>query len=206
MRYALIAISTIGYFSKYLQEVINMNQEILNYIFDQQFTPIAQNSQNEENHISANEQKVQESMFNYIYTNLKFVKKRLYFLFLKTLIIFMYLFITIETFITNRKSGSNLQSIVEVLLLIIGPYAISLFLKVSKENFLTEENKREIKCEYDIFKTRHSHEQVENPSQSTQETENGCCSTCCSNNCKFCDEDFERLFTNPTNDNYEMIV
>lgn len=206
MRYALIAISTIGYFSKYLQEVINMNQEILNYIFDQQFTPIAQNSQNEENHISANEQKVQESMFNYIYTNLKFVKKRLYFLFLKTLIIFMYLFITIETFITNRKSGSNLQSIVEVLLLIIGPYAISLFLKVSKENFLTEENKREIKCEYDRFKTRHSHEQVENPSQSTQETENGCCSTCCSNNCKFCDEDFERLFTNPTNDNYEMIV
>lgn len=205
MRYALIAVSTIGYFSKYLQEVINMNQEILNYIFDQQITPIARNSQNEENHISANEQKVTEIMFNYIYANLKFVKKRFYFLFLKTLIIFIYLFITIETFITNKKSGSNLQSMVEVLLLIIGPYAISLFLKVSKENFLTDENKREIRCAYDEFKKSHSHEQEENLSQSTQDTENGSC--CCSYNCKFCDEDFESLFTIPTNTNYyERIV
>lgn len=94
---------------------------------------------------------------------------------------------------------------VEVLLLIIGPYAISLFLKVSKENFLTDENKREIRCAYDEFKKSHSREQEENLSQSTQDTENGSC--CCSYNCKFCDEDFESLFTIPTNTNYyERIV
>lgn len=168
-----------------------MNEEILNNIFELQNQRIFQNEE-----ISEQIEKVQENKFNYIYGRLNFVKKRLYFLFLKTVIIFMYLFIAIETFITNRKSftGSTLPYIVETLLLIIGPYAISLFLKVSKENFLTDENKREIKSAYDRFKTIHSHEQVENPSQSTQETEDGCCSICCSNNCKFCDEDFESFF------------
>lgn len=64
-------------------------------------------------------------------------------------IIFMYLFITIETLITYPKSlDGSFQNIVGFLLLIIGPYAISLFFKANQENFLTNENKFEIKKAY----------------------------------------------------------
>lgn len=60
-------------------------------------------------------------------------------------IVFMYIFITIETLITYPKSlDGSFQDIVGFLLLIIGPYAISLFFKANQENFLSDENKREI--------------------------------------------------------------
>lgn len=45
---------------------------------------------------------------------------------------------------------------VEVFLLIIGLYVILLFLKVFKENFFIDENKREIRCVYDEFKKSYS--------------------------------------------------
>lgn len=71
------------------------------------------------------------------------------------IVIFMYLFITIETFITNQSSltGSGFKDILEFLLIIIGPYAITLVLK-SKDNFLTEENRTEIKKAHKNFKTQ----------------------------------------------------
>lgn len=76
-----------------------------------------------------------------------FVKKKFYFLFLKMVVVFMYLFITIETFITYKKSlnTSNLQTILEFLLIVFGPYAVSFFLKANNKDFLNEENKSEIK-------------------------------------------------------------
>lgn len=209
MRYAVIGITTIVYFSNYLQEVINMNKEILNNIFELQTQRIFQSEESSEQI-----DKVQENQFNYIYARLKFVKKRLYFLFLKTVIIFMYLFIAIETFITNRKSftGATVPYIVETLLLIIGPYAISLFLRVYKENFLTDENKIEIQSAYDSYielQLSDIHdEHVQNP-PSLQEEEDCCCFNSCSEYSKFCDEDYVDVISLsvPTerNDVYEMV-
>ena len=100
----------------------------------------------EENDKQTDKPKIDESLFTYIYENLDFVRKKIYFLCLKTLVIFMYLFITVETFIRNKNSldGSSVKSIIEFLLLIIGPYAISFFLKTNKGDFLSDENKKEI--------------------------------------------------------------
>lgn len=50
----------------------------------------------------------------------------------------MYLFITIESFITNQKSLTviSFQDILKFLLIIIGPYTILFFLKQIKTIFL----------------------------------------------------------------------
>lgn len=88
---------------------------------------------------------IKEEKFNHIYWELKFVKRTLYFLVLKMFIVFMYLFIFLETLITYPKSlDGSFQDIVGFLLLLIGQYAIFLFFKANQENFLSDENKREI--------------------------------------------------------------
>lgn len=63
------------------------------------------------------------------------------------IVVLLYLIITTETFITNKTAltGPNFQQILEFNLIIIGPYAISFFLKATKDDFLIEENKRDIK-------------------------------------------------------------
>lgn len=123
-----------------------MNADILNYLFTCSCEGETQNS-------NGSSQVIDEELFDYVYKRLMFVRKKLYFMFLKMIVVFMYLFITIETFITNKSSltGSSFKDMLEFLLIIIGPYAISLFLKVNKEDFLTEENKTEIKNEYTYF-------------------------------------------------------
>lgn len=65
----------------------------------------------------------------------------------------MYLFITIETLIDNQSSltGSDFKDILELVLVIIGPYAVSLFLKANKEEFLSDKNKLEIEGLYDLY-------------------------------------------------------
>lgn len=116
-----------------------MNQEILDYMLEV-------NAGIGQNKFPICFGRIEEKKFTQIYSELKFVKRTLYFLFLKMFIIFMYLFITIETLITYPKSlDGSFQNIVGFLLLIIGPYAISLFFKANQENFLTNENKFEIK-------------------------------------------------------------
>lgn len=58
----------------------------------------------------------------------------------------MYLFITIESFITNQKSLTviSFQDILKFLLIIIGPYTILFFFKANKDDFLTIKNKRNL--------------------------------------------------------------
>lgn len=146
LRYTTLIVTTITYFAKYFHEIVNMNADILNYLFTCSCEGETQNS-------NGSNQVIDEELFDYVYKRLMFVRKKLYFMFLKMIVVFMYLFITIETFITNKSSltGSSFKDILEFLLIIIGPYAISLFLKVNKEDFLTEENKTEIKNEYTYF-------------------------------------------------------
>lgn len=146
LRYTMLIVTTITYFVKYIHEIVNMNADILNHLFTCGCEGETQNS-------NGSTQFIDEELFDYVYKRLMFVRKKLYFMFLKMIVVFMYLFITIETFITNKSSltGSSFKDILEFLLIIIGPYAISLFLKVNKEDFLTEENKTEIKNEYTYF-------------------------------------------------------
>lgn len=146
LRYTTLIVTTITYFAKYFHEIVNMNADILNYLFTCSCEGETQNS-------NGSSQVIDEELFDYVYKRLMFVRKKLYFMFLKMIVVFMYLFITIETFITNKSSltGSSFKDMLEFLLIIIGPYAISLFLKVNKEDFLTEENKTEIKNEYTYF-------------------------------------------------------
>lgn len=157
LRYTLLIFTTIAYFVKYIHQLINMNAEILNYIFKLKEEEISSELNNTENadSLAYNVENVNEEMFDAIYDELTFVRKRFYFLYLKVVIVFMYLFITIETFITNTKAltGPNFQQILQFFLIIIGPYAISLFLKANKDDFLTEENKRDIKAAFIRFQS-----------------------------------------------------
>ena len=73
-----------------------MNADILKYIFELK-------KENKSTKEIVTEEELLEETFDYVYENLTFVTRRLYLLCLKVLIVFMYLFITIETFIRNRS-------------------------------------------------------------------------------------------------------
>ena len=97
------------------------------------------------------DEKINEKIFDNVYEELSFVKRRLYFLCLKILIVVMYLIITIMIFTQNRDFlvGTNFKDNIEVLLFIIGPYAVAFVLKTDKGDYLSEEDKIEIKDIYD---------------------------------------------------------
>lgn len=161
MRIMLIVVTTVFYFLRYFHEIINMNAEILNYIFKLEdehtilMNDFASNASNASNasEEESNVKTIDEKVFDYIYDKVMFVKKSYYFLFLKMIVVIMYLIITIETYLSNTQSltGANFKDMMEFLLIIIGPYAISVFLKTNKDGFLTEENESEIKLAYKIY-------------------------------------------------------
>lgn len=156
LRYVLIIVTTVSYFVKYVHELINMNAEILNYILKlkEKSSPQSNNTDDSDGDVIKMDcVHIDEKMFDDIYNKLTFVKKRFYFLYLKMIVVLMYLIITTETFITNKTAltGPNFQQILEFSLIIIGPYAISFFLKANKDDFLTEENKRDIKRAFMLF-------------------------------------------------------
>lgn len=160
-RYTFLVFITVTYFVKYFHEIVNMNSEVLRYVF---FC--------EENKMQQDVKYVEERMFDFIYGKILFVRKKLYFWVLKMIVVFMYLFIIIETFITNRTSltGTTFKDLLEFLLIIVGPYAISLFLKPNKENFLTNDNKAEIDEKYKLFyKTFFIDKKIQYDSESNNE-------------------------------------
>lgn len=152
LRYTMVIVTTVVYFIKYFHEIVNMNSDILQHIFTCEEKPLIDNTQNS---LPIGVETIEEEMFDYIYERLLFVRSSMHILYMKMIVIFMYLFITIETFITNQSSltGSGFKDILEFLLIIIGPYAITLVLKSSKDNFLTEKNKTEIEKTHKKFKT-----------------------------------------------------
>lgn len=141
LRYTLIFVTTITYFVKYFHEIVNMNVEILHHIFT-----CEEKSKKTVKYIN-------ERLYAYIYGRVPFVQRKFYVLFLKVIVVFMYLFITIETFITNQKSltGTSFDKLLEFLLIIIGPYAISFFLKGNNNDFLTDKNKEDIEELYNKY-------------------------------------------------------
>lgn len=157
MRIILIFITTIFYFLRYFHEIINMNAEILNYIFkleEEQTNLLDNDASNKYRKENSNFKSIDEGMFDYIYDKLMFVKKSYYFLSLKMIVVIMYLIITMETYLTNTQYliGTNFKDMMEFMLIIIGPYAISFFLKTNKDDFLTEDNKSEIKSAHESYK------------------------------------------------------
>lgn len=136
-----------------------MNAEILSYIFEieeseraEQTEVLIENTQKEPQH-KFKVDYIKEEMFDFIYKRLFFVKKRLYFVFFKMLIVFMFLLIVFETFLDNKTliTGTNYKDIMELIIIFIGPYAISLFLKANEDYFLSNKNKDEIKKLYKSY-------------------------------------------------------
>lgn len=158
-RYTLLIVTIVVYILKYVSEIINMNAEILSYIFEieeseraEQTKLLSENTQKEPNN-KFKVDYIKEEMFDFIYKRLFFVKKRLYFAFFKMLIVFMFFLIVLETFIDNKSSitGTNVKDIMELIIIFIGPYAISIFLKGNEDNFLSNENKEEIEKLYESY-------------------------------------------------------
>ena len=112
-----------------------MNVEILQHIFHLE--------EERDNHVD----KIPEKVYGEIYVKLSLVRKTFYIFIFKISVVLMYFFIAIETFIIRRDSltGPDFSEMVQFLLLSLSPYAINLVLKLNKENFLTNENKAEIR-------------------------------------------------------------
>lgn len=104
-------------------------------------------TQNERTYLETEQvEYVSEEMFDTIYEKLSFVKEKLYFLFFKSLFVIIYFVITVFTFILYKKAieAPNFRDVFSIVLLIIGPYAISIFMKANEKSYLNEENISEI--------------------------------------------------------------
>lgn len=104
-------------------------------------------TQNERTYLETEQvEYVSEEMFDTIYEKLSFVKENLYFLFFKSLFVIIYFVITVFTFILYKKAieAPNFRDVFSIVLLIIGPYAISIFMKANEKSYLNEENISEI--------------------------------------------------------------
>lgn len=158
-RYTFLIVTIVVYFLKYLTEIINMNAEILDYIFEieererAEQTEILTENKPKEPTSKLTVNYISEEMFNFIYKRLYFVKKRLYFAFFKMFVVLMFVLIVLGTFQANKNSitGTNFKDVMELIIVFIGPYAISLFLKASEINYLTYRNKLEIEKSYKSF-------------------------------------------------------
>lgn len=149
MRLTLLFVSILIYVLKYMTEIINMNVDILNHIICLE-TNLSKSTKTISDDGASNE-KISEETFDDVYKELSFVKRRLYFVSLKILIVGMYLNITISLFAKHKEYliGVNFKESLEILLFIIGPYAVAFVLKTDKGDYLSEENKIEIKDIYD---------------------------------------------------------
>lgn len=141
LRFTFLIVITLIYIFKYLSEIINMNVEILQHIFHLE----EERASSLNNDIKVD--KIPEKVYGDIYVKLGFVRKTFYIFIFKISVVLSFFFIAIETFIINRDSltGPNFSNMVQFLLLALSPYAINLVLKLNKENFLTDENKDEIR-------------------------------------------------------------
>lgn len=158
-RYTLLIVTIVVYFLKYITEIINMNAEILDYIFEIEERERAERTEilTENKSIGPTSKLtvnyISEEMFNCIYKRLYFVKKRLYFAFFKMFVVFMFVLIVLGTFKANKNSitATDFKDVMELIIVFIGPYAISLFLKASEINYLTNKNKLEIEKSFKLF-------------------------------------------------------
>lgn len=205
MQFTLVLGSIIVYISNYICEIINMNEEILEHIFELKreetgekqsvdtTTPKEASLKQSKSFPSKNKDKkksgkpvignkvhsdecassssfstnivnstsietkqvqfVNEEEFDAVYEQLLFVNKWLYFLCVKSIVVIVYFVIIVNGFLFDRKSmnAPHFRDIFSIILVIIGPYAISFFLKGNKHNFLNTENKSDIRIAYDFY-------------------------------------------------------
>lgn len=151
--YVLLILTSITYFVNYVREFINMNAEIFNYILklQEKKSPQFNNTENAVNILDH----MYEQLFNAINNKLAFVKWRFYFVCLKIIITSIYLTIATETFITDKTTLTepDFKEILPFSLMMIGPYAISSFLKANTDNFLSQVNERDIEDAFMLFQS-----------------------------------------------------
>lgn len=111
---------------------------------------------------------VNEEEFDAVYEQLLFVNKWLYFLCVKSIVVIVYFVIIVNSFLFDRKSmdAPHFRDIFSIILVIIGPYAISFFLKGNKHNFLNIENKSEIRNAYDFYLSNFENTKTKKESES----------------------------------------
>ena len=145
-----------------------MNVDILNHIICLETKLSKSTKINSDD--GASDEKISEESFDDVYKELSFVKRRLYFVSLKILIVSMYLFITISFLAKNKKylNGVNFKDSLEVLFFIVGPYAVAFVMKTDKGDYLSEENKIEIK---DIYHRKNNTSVLE---AGSQQNDNNC--------------------------------
>lgn len=159
MRVIALLITSSLYFFKFINEISNMYSEILEYIFQikeyevKEQTKVLTVNRDMKSKSKFESDSVSEAMFDDICQKLFFTKKKLYFVFFKLFVIFVYLLIVLQILDDDQLalSGYDIKDIIEVILVSIGPYAISFFLKGNNDNFLSDKNKLEIKREYNRY-------------------------------------------------------
>lgn len=111
---------------------------------------------------------INEEEFDAVYEQLLFVNKWLYFLCVKSIVVIVYFVIIVNSFLFDRKSmnAPHFRDIFSIILVIIGPYAISFFLKGNKHNFLNIENKSEIRNAYDFYLSNFENTKTKKESES----------------------------------------
>lgn len=111
---------------------------------------------------------VNEEEFDAVYEQLLFVNKWLYFLCVKSIVVIVYFVIIVNSFLFDRKSmnAPHFRDIFSIILVIIGPYAISFFLKGNKHNFLNIENRSEIRNAYEIYLSNFENTKTKKESES----------------------------------------
>lgn len=229
MQFTLVLGSIIVYISNYICEIINMNEEILEHIFDLKrekkeekqssdatnpkeaspkqsskgffakiTTPFSSKnkdnqkieSQNKGNKVHSDEcasstsfstnivnstsietkqiEFINEEEFDAVYEQLLFVNKWLYFLCVKSIVVIVYFVIIVNSFLFDRKSmnAPHFRDIFSIILVIIGPYAISFLLKGNKHNFLNTENKSEIRTAYIFYLSNLGNQKTKKESES----------------------------------------
>lgn len=110
---------------------------------------------------------VSEEKFTKIHEQLSFVKEKLYFSFFKCLFVIVYFVITAFTFILYKKAtdAPNFHDVFGIVLLIIGPYAISIFMKTNEKSYLNEENKSEITKAFNSYESTERNSRTNDASQ-----------------------------------------
>lgn len=141
MRFAIIIVSTLIYLTKYATEIVNSYSAILSFIFEKEKVS---------GRLTCNDT-IKENIFDKICGKITFMRKKIYFAVVKILIVSMYLIITIGTFTKTREAlvGTDVQSIVGILVVIISPYAASLFLKSGYGDYLSDKDKTELESVYE---------------------------------------------------------
>ncbi|XP_062622276.1 uncharacterized protein LOC134283814 [Saccostrea cucullata] len=122
---------------------------------------------------------IKEELYNEVTKNLLFAKRKKYFFIMKSFIVVGILVVMIMIFYYSgaSKTARNFKEMLELVLFLISPFAISLFVKTNDKEILSECDKKDIEIAYDEFvnvknASKASDQPLSNPPTPTPRTYN----------------------------------